>query len=396
MPDARAITSSAPPLATPLRPLRGSNVLEWSQVDRCLLVCAISLVFMGVYWLRGEYVLAHRTATPYFDWAFLKLFQRWLLRFLGIWSAIGLVGLWLRRRRPESRFLVHTTVQMYSISHALGVACLGPVTSPQSIVLLAGAACGLVLLDRRAVFLGVASGLATLVVTALVIAAGHYRYAPIYATLPLVDGRLSSWFWTEWAIVQLSVSLAMLLLIAHIVARLRDREARLLRLSTTDELTGIANRRRFLEVFSVEYQRAERYGTPLSCVVIDLDHFKQVNDRYGHFAGDEVLVAAAASCRVGLRANDLIARWGGEEFVLLLPQTDRGGAEAVAERCRLAIEAAQVTTCGAFVGVTASLGVASFPDARVTRADDLLRLADAALYQAKERGRNRVILAAAS
>jgi diguanylate cyclase (GGDEF)-like protein len=393
MPDERAMTDvRSPPGATP-RPARWSNVLEWSRVDRCLLVAAISLVFMGAYWLRGEYLLGHRSVAPYSDFAFLQLFQRWLLRFLGIWAALFALGLWLRQKWPESQLLCHATVQMYSVCHALGVACLGPVTSPQSIVLLAGIACGLVLFDRRAIFLGVLSGVVTLVITALVVSSGRVPYAPLYASSPITGGRLSSWFWGEWAVVQLTVSLAMLLLIAHIVARLRDREQRLLRLSTTDELTGIANRRRFLEVFAVEYQRAGRYGTPLSCVVIDLDHFKQINDRYGHCAGDDVLVAAAASCKVGLRANDLIARWGGEEFVLLLPQTEQSGAESVAERCRLAIEAARVMVCGAKIGVTASLGVASLPDARVKSADDLLRLADDALYQAKEKGRNRVMLA---
>jgi diguanylate cyclase (GGDEF)-like protein len=186
-------------------------------------------------------------------------------------------------------------------------------------------------------------------------------------------------------------AVALITLFAYLTARLRDRERRLRDLAWTDPLTGVSNRRRFLELFAVEFERAKRYGEELSCVMLDLDHFKGVNDRYGHLVGDRVLVAAADAFRSSLRAADVIARWGGEEFAVLLPHTDLAGAQAVAERCRRALEDVVVQAGAARVGITVSVGVAGFPDARLDGPDALMRSADDALYQAKSSGRNCVV-----
>jgi diguanylate cyclase (GGDEF)-like protein len=165
--------------------------------------------------------------------------------------------------------------------------------------------------------------------------------------------------------------------------RIVERQARI------DGLTGLANRRACEDHLAAELARVERFGGPLAVVITDLDDFKEVNDKFGHPAGDVVLREFAHALEEGIRDVDLAARWGGEEFVLLLPGTDRAGAVSVADRIRVALESRLVLSAeGEPIEVTASFGVAAFPEAGSAQA--LLAAADAALYEAKRGGKNRV------
>jgi diguanylate cyclase (GGDEF)-like protein len=159
----------------------------------------------------------------------------------------------------------------------------------------------------------------------------------------------------------------------------------------TDELTGLVNRRRFVEVLEGEIARSGRLGLPLSVLFADLDDFKRINDRFGHPAGDEALRTFAALLRGELRGIDTAARMGGEEFAVLLPGTDHDGAVAVAERIRHALDVRELMreTVGGH-GLTTSIGVVQY---RSGTPDELLSRADAALYRAKEAGRDRVMAA---
>lgn len=166
-------------------------------------------------------------------------------------------------------------------------------------------------------------------------------------------------------------------------------QTQLLELATTDSLTGLHNRRHFMDSAHQEFDRARRYQMPLSLLLLDADHFKAINDRYGHPVGDQALQALAAIGRRLLREVDLFARIGGEEFAILLPQTDHPAAWNVAERLRQAIIDQPTITGEGPLRLTVSLGLASLGPATVDL-DDLLRRADVALYQAKQNGRNRV------
>jgi diguanylate cyclase (GGDEF)-like protein/PAS domain S-box-containing protein len=180
--------------------------------------------------------------------------------------------------------------------------------------------------------------------------------------------------------------------------RRRRREEELEAAAYTDALTGVANRRHFDEVAARELDRATRLHDAVSLVVVDADHFKQVNDVHGHAAGDAVLAALARVLRQSAREVDLVARIGGEEFALLLPSTDLGGARTTAERVRLAVEQLTVRHEGALLRVTVSAGVAERAPDDTGQGEGMARLlarADAALYDAKARGRNRVVVAAA-
>ncbi|MFO0611629.1 MAG: diguanylate cyclase [Polyangiaceae bacterium] len=169
------------------------------------------------------------------------------------------------------------------------------------------------------------------------------------------------------------------------------------RLASIDPLTGIANRRAFVQAMSAEISRSRRYDHPVSILLLDVDHFKSVNDLHGHIVGDHVLALVGASLSQALRRTDVAGRWGGEEFAVLLPHTDATGAETVAERLREAVAGSARTIPGpagsvaAQIPITVSVGVACLEPNESW--ETLLGRADHAMYRAKRLGRNRVVVA---
>jgi len=157
------------------------------------------------------------------------------------------------------------------------------------------------------------------------------------------------------------------------------------RLATIDELTQVFNRTKFQEVIKIELERAKRYNHPLSMLMFDIDHFKAINDTYGHSVGDYVLQTLAQIAKENLREIDYLVRWGGEEFIIIAPETDLGRAKALAERIRTAIENYRFDQAGK---ITISFGVTEFKENDIE--DSFIRRADDAMYRAKEKGRNRV------
>ena len=170
---------------------------------------------------------------------------------------------------------------------------------------------------------------------------------------------------------------------------LRESHAALERVSTTDELTGLHNRRQLTRALGAELGRAVRTREPMSILMLDIDHFKSYNDRFGHLQGDRLLHELGLLLAKRVRATDVAARYGGEEFVVILADSDKAQAERKAEQLRRDCESE--LSAGEAPGVTLSIGVASFPDDGVTE-QELLRRADEALYRAKHLGRNRVVV----
>jgi diguanylate cyclase (GGDEF)-like protein/PAS domain S-box-containing protein len=195
----------------------------------------------------------------------------------------------------------------------------------------------------------------------------------VATALPDLDGKVSGY-----------------VLITRDIAERKAKEDALVALATTDPLTGALNRRAGRTSLENAFRRWKRYGRTFAVLMIDCDHFKCVNDRFGHDVGDTVLVDLVRCCRANMRDTDIVVRWGGEEFLLLLPETGQRDASTVAERLRLEVESAVVQAGVQPVRVTVSIGVAEPTDAD-SFADDVVHRADRALYHAKHNGRNQVV-----
>lgn len=235
----------------------------------------------------------------------------------------------------------------------------------------------------------------------MMLTSGHQPFGNVSIHLEVVRAQ-------EFILTLCIVGIGFSVLINELRLRERDLEERvrqrtsaleasnnkLAALSQTDGLTGIANRRRFDEALTIEWQRAAREQRSLALLMLDVDYFKAYNDNYGHQAGDDCLRTIAVLLGdKARRAGDLAARYGGEEFAVIAPATDESSAAAIAEAIRMALEQLTLPHSAAPCGiVTASIGVAIMTPARNEQAQTLVQRADAALYQAKQQGRNRVVI----
>jgi diguanylate cyclase (GGDEF)-like protein len=220
--------------------------------------------------------------------------------------------------------------------------------------------------------------------------AGHTPYYEAeYRTLG-PDGKLT-WLWDRGRVVERDAAgRAVRIMGAHVDITARKLAAqRMEHLAHVDALTGLVNRRRMMDQLKQEWLRVQRHGGGFVLAMLDIDHFKRINDQYGHDAGDQVLVAVARAMEAALRGTDTCARWGGEEFLLLVPQAGLEHGLSVVGRVHDAVRTSRAEVDGSRLQVTASIGVAAhLPGESVT---DMLRRADAALLRAKRCGRDCVL-----
>lgn len=182
------------------------------------------------------------------------------------------------------------------------------------------------------------------------------------------------------------------LILLHDITERKQTETRLKEMALTDYLTGVYNRRHFFALADTEFERSRRTGHPLSVILLDIDHFKTVNDTLGHAAGDRALQALAQHCRAHLRPYDVLARYGGEEFILLLPTTNENDAYAIADRLRVGLAQEADFNPPGLAPVTISAGIADLSTCQAETLDHLIECADSALYRAKQQGRDRACI----
>ena len=179
---------------------------------------------------------------------------------------------------------------------------------------------------------------------------------------------------------------------AFLYEKSENEKARLGKLAITDFLTELYNTRYLYHRLDEEVSRARRYNMPISCLMMDIDLFKRINDTYGHKAGDRVLKEFSHLLKSNVRKTDILARYGGEEFIILLPNTSIEGSVTEAERLSLCIRRHQFKSLGSKRAVTVSIGVATLPHKDIAASDDLITCADTALFKAKKAGRGKVIV----
>lgn len=375
--------------------LNFAGVLEWSAVDKGLLLPAIMLPLYFQYLVWAAYVMFVREdraqlVDVVYLWGQLDIFVSFIVGAL----LLMLLGAVLRKYRPNAVWFQFLSANFYSLTLVYCGYVIGTQSFAAGVVLAGAPLVGFILLERWVTYLTWLVALAGILLLSYAGAIGLLQYAP--ALVPPHPGDATNQlFWTTSTFYFAAPHVAMIVLLADFtLARWRERETAFRTLSFTDALTGAHNRRSILGILEREISRRHRKGPPVTVVLLDLDHFKNINDTWGHPTGDAVLKRTAQVLNDCLRQSDALGRYGGEEFLLVLPDTDAAGASVIAERCRQRLGEATVTAeNGETVRMTGSFGVASNARDPEIGLDALVRNADEALYRAKEGGRNRVEIA---
>src|SRR5690554_5054143 len=238
---------------------------------------------------------------------------------------------------PKTEWFAHLTTNFYTLALVLGGFLIGPLSFTTGVVLISAPIVAFLILSRRVMLVAVPIAFFAMLGINTATAYDLLPYAPLLVAPHDAESAL---FWTHsqtlFALPHIIVNTAAC---AVVLGQWRRREAGVLTMSLTDALTGAHNRRSILNLLDQELARSRRTGSPLALVLLDLDHFKRINDTWGHPMGDRALQEAAQALRGRIRKGDELGRFGGEEFLLLLPGTNSEGARLLAERCRAALAA---------------------------------------------------------
>ncbi|MDX1802933.1 MAG: GGDEF domain-containing protein [Alcanivorax sp.] len=372
-----------------------SNPLDWPHIDRMILLA--TLVLISPLAIGGGLLMVYHYWPQWLNPGVARGMM-WLLAGHGL-LLLGFIGTALWRRQHKSRWSLMETVIIFSylLVTLIGSWLSGTQFSAGLLLLLLGVNIASPFASIHKLKRAYALVYVALAVFIYMQVSGDFRHAPLFAKPPYqADGTPV----TFWFVFQVALTVALLLILyigLRATERWGNRESLYREMSTVDGLTRLTNRRCFIERGESEINRTQRSPSArLSCIMLDIDHFKNINDTHGHAAGDAVLVKVSQIMMANARQYDEVGRYGGEEFAILLPDTSLEQAQKVAERLRARIAAAQVTVeDGRELTVTASFGVAGYPSAAVDNMNDLLKAADTALYDAKHNGRNRVMTATA-
>lgn len=370
------------------------NPLEWRSSAKAMLLGAVTAIVYLHYGLWVDLLLS--TGNDY-DWFDLEYLAEVLPIFYGLSllsSVLTLVAWYVSRRMGESSLLEYIAALYFALSLCYFSYQIGTMSLPVGAVWVGAPVVGFIFYNRGAVMLAFSLAISIQVLLSFGAAWGWWPYAPVFqerAGLIVAPSAAVIFHLYLYTLPHMFL----LLLIAYVVLRRwRNREAKVRLLSITDPLTGLLNRRSILAHLEQERERSCRKGPVLSVLMVDLDNFKAINDQRGHEAGDYALIAAAGALQHCLRQNDRLGRYGGEEFLIVLPGTDLEGAHILAERCRQQLANTDVMLeDGGQFRITGSFGLVCNEGDVHMGVDELLRRADQAMYQAKNAGRNRVLLA---
>lgn len=372
------------------------NPLEWSSSRKACLILWLFLCEQFMYYATARVIASSETYHIYLNpegVAKHTLIYSWLM----LLTIVVIVAIYAARvRRPHHVAYEYIATTFFGVVHVYYGYTIGLMSLPIGVVLAGGPVVGFIFFDRKAVTCAFVLSMALLVGLSLASVNQSIPYAPIAANIFAENGNVSSF----WSLLYFYFAMPHLIsifgLAFYLLQRWREREQEIRELSITDSLTGLMNRRSILGHLNLEQDKCDKHGHPLAVLMVDLDHFKQINDTWGHGVGDDVLKLAASALKETVRNTDFVGRYGGEEFLVVLPGLDQEHAKRLSERIREAI--ADIEYCvesgNQQLSITASLGLCCCSERNKISASDLIRLADMALYRAKDTGRDRLEVAA--
>ena len=306
-----------------------------------------------------------------------------LLFWLGLYLCTRLFH---ARRTTKSSWLLVVTIAAHVLTGTAVCYALGPYTAVSGLINVAALLLGMVLLERRWLWLAVSGWLLSMSLMHFASRAGLLPFLSLFeASLEQSDiAKVAA----ERAVAAALIYIPLAVIMDHLISVWRQDERSLFEAAQFDSLTGAYTRGFAMTVMEHAVLKARGDATPLAILMLDLDHFKRINDAHGHARGDLVLKQTTRAMQSALRGGDIVGRFGGEEFVVLLPGADLKQAMGAAERCRAAVEKMEIPNAR-YLSVTASVGVAAFPE-HGEELDALLKASDSAMYSAKANGRNRI------
>lgn len=322
--------------------------------------------------------------------------------FINVIIIVCLFGLmipcwFLRKNTTAQSILPYICVIFFGVSMCQDSYVSGLMSPATSITLVTSVTLGLVLFERKLIYSSAVICLSILGYLLYRTIKGELVYAPLFITLEMVDPTESTIFWTFTMLwFMFPILLGGMLLLELLLTQWRKREKTVHTLSQIDPLTGLFNRRTTHDRLNYLIKAKDNENTMHAVILLDLDLFKSINDIYGHSVGDEVLKLVANNLQNNVRDEDMVGRFGGEEFIIILSNTSRQQTEDIAERCRTELMKLRLSDRSTEkLVITASFGVACFKPGQTT-IDTILKEADEALYQAKHQGRNQIVLNAAT
>jgi len=292
---------------------------------------------------------------------------------------------YVRRGSKNSRLLL-VTIAAHILTGTAVCYALGPYTAVSGLITVAALLLGMVLLERRWLWMAVGGWLVSMSLMHLASRAGVLPFSSLFeVSFEQFDIAQVA---AERAVAAAIIYIPLAVIMDHLISVWRQDEQSLSEAAQFDSLTGAYTRGFAMSVMERAVLKAGRDGAPLAVLMLDLDHFKRINDAHGHARGDLVLQQTTRAMQSALRAGDIVGRFGGEEFVVLLPGADLKQAMGAAERCRAAVQEMKIPNAP-YLAVTASVGVAAFPE-HGEALDVLLKASDTAMYKAKANGRNRI------
>lgn len=360
-------------------------IMNWDTLKKCILILVLGC-YVNLIWLVWEtFVLLN---SDYWHVINVELLHhKFVINSIFFIMLLGLISpcYALQKQAWVQRFLPYIAIGILIISLCYNGYMIGVFSPVTMVVYICLIAVGLVLFERKIVYVMLVPATCFLIVSGYLSFIDVIPYAPIFQ----IDGQLFlNGFWLlSMLYFVIPILITCLILFEILLSQWRHRERLIQHLSQIDPLTNTFNRRRISQ--SLEYLHQQDPQNPYAVILLDLDHFKSINDQFGHHMGDTVLIAVSQKLGLHLRESDVVGRFGGEEFILILKQSSALKARQIAERCRAAIEDLVIQNeDGRAIRITASFGIALATDK--LKPQQLLDQADKALYAAKASGRNQI------